>query len=91
MLLAMVPTRSPIPAGFVIGAGRISDPWPVAKAISRIEWNEAKGGAAYILLTGRIFYKTIFGGAGETGFCFEYNWERESFVMSPNDKLNYYR
>lgn len=79
-----------IPDGLVLSAGEESRQFGCLMKTTVTDWDEAKDGGGYIAFFGRIIYTDVFGERHETGFCREYNFSRNRFVLAPNDQLNYY-
>lgn len=82
--------QTEIPRGEVIGPNlQWEIPTPQHYRILNPEWTAANKGDGFILFAGRINYLDIFGVEHETGWCWEFNFELDRFVMSINSSLNY--
>jgi len=84
-----LPEAITIPKGEVIGPGF---QWQIPAHHYRVlnrEWFSALNGDGFILFAGRVTYLDIFGVEHETGWCWEFNFELDRFVMSTNSSLNY--
>jgi hypothetical protein len=80
---------TPLPAPFVIGAGEEWANNPFTFEVYGAEYEQAKAGQGCIYFWGKLGYADIFNARHEVGFCSQWHFGENRFIITEGDHLNY--